>query len=490
MEPKQEEELDQLFQDARCYQIGFDYYQNLVSRDFRVENTQAAINALDHPPTFSRNRQTDITVISIATKGRPSIEIQQNFEVAFSWSAWSIRKRAYGIHANGPFRMEDDSARFDTPMSGGTYVILFLNRSRGYWQGYIMHDMGDAHLSAVMPSNEDFPHSVPSSRYSDRPDRFIRIIASKLGLHWLKELRRMVNRIERQIANVNAKVIGNAAHHLSESMLELNKCSDYIRSCRLEHQTAYGFELASWIYGSLGVRSDDELSFELYKMVHKPLTLYSAPLKEAIADVRARIADIAAQQRQEREEQRWTREEQRWKEREEFEKRKDEEKLQRERERQDAIDAYEREKERLQAERESERFEQEKQQRSEELQRQNARQALEDKRAKDAAMLQQLSIEFAKQSIALGEASLRDSRTMRGIAWLTMAFLPATFVTSFFGMNFFNVVPGTPVFDETSRNVWVFFVVALPISAIVMTGFWFWDRKTQRMVATRERGPR
>jgi Mg2+ and Co2+ transporter CorA len=68
---------------------------------------------------------------------------------------------------------------------------------------------------------------------------------------------------------------------------------------------------------------------------------------------------------------------------------------------------------------------------------------------------------------------------MRGIAWMTMAFLPATFVTSFFGMNFFTAVPGAPIFDETSRNVWVFFAIALSISAVILTGFWFWDRKTR-----------
>jgi Mg2+ and Co2+ transporter CorA len=60
-----------------------------------------------------------------------------------------------------------------------------------------------------------------------------------------------------------------------------------------------------------------------------------------------------------------------------------------------------------------------------------------------------------------------------------LAFLLATFVTSFFGMNFFTAGPGAPIFEESSRNVWVFFAVALPISAVILTGFWFWDRKTR-----------
>lgn len=46
----------------------------------------------------------------------------------------------------------------------------------------------------------------------------------------------------------------------------------------------------------------------------------------------------------------------------------------------------------------------------------------------------------------------RNSRTMRGVAWMTMAFLPATFVSSFFGMNFFTPVPGKAVFDEVKSQ--------------------------------------
>jgi phosphotransferase system glucose/maltose/N-acetylglucosamine-specific IIC component len=68
---------------------------------------------------------------------------------------------------------------------------------------------------------------------------------------------------------------------------------------------------------------------------------------------------------------------------------------------------------------------------------------------------------------------------MRGIAWVTIAFLPATFVSSFFGMNFFNGIAGNVPFDEASRNVWLFFVVAVPVSAIVLFTFYFWDKHEQ-----------
>jgi hypothetical protein len=258
-------------------------------------------------------------------------------------------------------------------------------------------------------------------------------------------------------------------------MLELNKCSGAIRNTRLEEQTAFAFEVVDCMYNNLNVPNNDPEVRRLIQMNPKPRNLYSRPLKESIAEVRAGIADIAAQQYQEREEQRWVLEQQRWRDREEAETKRDEERFERERKQQAAKEAYEKEKERQQTDREAQRLEDENKQRADDLRRQNARQALEDKRAFDAQRLQDLSIRIA-------EESLRDSRTMRGIAWLTMAFLPATFVSSFFGMNFFNSVPGTPEFDEGSRGVWIFFVVAVPISAFVLVGFGYWDRRTQAMV--------
>ncbi|KAI4610096.1 uncharacterized protein J4E87_010852 [Alternaria ethzedia] len=84
---------------------------------------------------------------------------------------------------------------------------------------------------------------------------------------------------------------------------------------------------------------------------------------------------------------------------------------------------------------------------------------------------------FLEESIRIAEETKRDSRTMRGIAWVTIAFLPATFVSSFFGMNFFNGIAGKVPFDEASHSVWLFFVVAIPISAAVLSTFYIWDEK-------------
>jgi len=105
--------------------------------------------------------------------------------------------------------------------------------------------------------------------------------------------------------------------------------------------------------------------------------------------------------------------------------------------------------------------------------REDARQEREEARATKEEKLLEESIRIAKET-------KKDSRTMRGIAWVTIAFLPATFVTSFFGMNFFNGIAGNVPFDDASRNVWLFFVIAVPISGIVLFIFYFWDEHERK----------
>jgi hypothetical protein len=101
---------------------------------------------------------------------------------------------------------------------------------------------------------------------------------------------------------------------------------------------------------------------------------------------------------------------------------------------------------------------------------------------------------FLEESIRIAEETKRDSRTMRGIAWVTIAFLPATFVSSFFGMNFFNGIAGNVPFDGARHNVWLFFAVAVPISGVVLFAFYAWDEKEvkkdkQKLRANKEKSP-
>ena len=64
----------------------------------------------------------------------------------------------------------------------------------------------------------------------------------------------------------------------------------------------------------------------------------------------------------------------------------------------------------------------------------------------------------------------RDSKLMRGIATITMIFLPATFVATFFSMVFFHVGDEQSIHLTIDPWIWVYPAVTLPLSI----GFAFW----------------
>jgi Mg2+ and Co2+ transporter CorA len=107
--------------------------------------------------------------------------------------------------------------------------------------------------------------------------------------------------------------------------------------------------------------------------------------------------------------------------------------------------------------------------------REEERQKREDARQEREEIRAIKEQERLDESIRIAKETKRDSRTMRGIAWVTIAFLPATFVASFFGMNFFNGIAGNVPFDDASHNVWLFFAIAVPVSGVVLFTFYFWD---------------
>ena len=92
------------------------------------------------------------------------------------------------------------------------------------------------------------------------------------------------------------------------------------------------------------------------------------------------------------------------------------------------------------------------------------------------------------------EATLRDSSDMRAIAWVTLAFLPATFVAvrslfttsqtssdfyqTFFSSSFFN-------FEQKGRRVsdwiWLYCVISVILTVGVHAGWAVWIRKERRV---------
>lgn len=76
----------------------------------------------------------------------------------------------------------------------------------------------------------------------------------------------------------------------------------------------------------------------------------------------------------------------------------------------------------------------------------------------------------------------RDSVSMKTIAWLTMVFLPATFVATFFSMGVFQFNPDSKKSGHLSvaSEWWLYLAVTLPLTVVVL-GLWngwvWWKEK-------------
>jgi hypothetical protein len=221
------------------------------------------------------------------------------------------------------------------------------------------------------------------------------------------------NKVDAKIRHIKTALDSRDISTLSDLFHELNSTSHDIKISELSNQITFAKRAASKACDGLLNTGYEEWGIQLSE-ASKALKSWDKVSREnRVAELRLHAADVGDELRQKREEN-W----QKWEE--------------------------ERQK------------------------REDARQEREEQRATKEGELLEESIRIAKET-------KRDSRTMRGIAWVTIAFLPATFVSSFFGMNFFNGIAGNVPFDGASRNVWLFFAIAMPISGIVLFIFYFWD---------------
>lgn len=85
-------------------------------------------------------------------------------------------------------------------------------------------------------------------------------------------------------------------------------------------------------------------------------------------------------------------------------------------------------------------------------------------------MLGKVNIKMGTESTKIARASHEDSRALRVIQILSMLFLPASLVSSVFGMGFFNTSPGNdgqPVFVISGRWWW-YIAISVPLTVICM----------------------
>ena len=93
------------------------------------------------------------------------------------------------------------------------------------------------------------------------------------------------------------------------------------------------------------------------------------------------------------------------------------------------------------------------------------------------------NIDVAKDSKAIAEAAKRDSASMKTIAVLGTVFLPGAFVSALFAI---------PLFDWDAPRVvkprfWIFWAVTVPLTAVVILGYWVWTKWSGRKEDARVR---
>ncbi|KAJ4323391.1 hypothetical protein N0V94_001863 [Neodidymelliopsis sp. IMI 364377] len=91
------------------------------------------------------------------------------------------------------------------------------------------------------------------------------------------------------------------------------------------------------------------------------------------------------------------------------------------------------------------------------------------------------STKLAGTSQQVAIATSRDSAVMRVITAVTVVFLPGTFTATFFSTTFFNFGAGTNghVF---SPWIWLYFVLTLALTAIVISGTWVLWRSKEKEI--------
>lgn len=78
-------------------------------------------------------------------------------------------------------------------------------------------------------------------------------------------------------------------------------------------------------------------------------------------------------------------------------------------------------------------------------------------------------------SVDIAHAAHIDSAAMKTVSFLTLTFFPATFISSIFSMSFFNFDSSTDSWT-VSREFWVYWAVAIPVTAITATLWFFWNK--------------
>ncbi|CRK34758.1 hypothetical protein VD0004_g8491 [Verticillium dahliae] len=88
-----------------------------------------------------------------------------------------------------------------------------------------------------------------------------------------------------------------------------------------------------------------------------------------------------------------------------------------------------------------------------------------------------IQFQMAGEQRRLAHASKRDSTAMKTISLLGAIFLPGTFLASVFSMTFFDFGAGAET--VVSTQLWVYFVITVPVTAAIVLGWLQFDRRRE-----------
>lgn len=93
---------------------------------------------------------------------------------------------------------------------------------------------------------------------------------------------------------------------------------------------------------------------------------------------------------------------------------------------------------------------------------------------------QNQNIRIANDTQILARESKRDSTAMKAIAFVTMIFLPGTFLSSVFSMDLFTWnAPHDS--DVVNGRIWIYWATVIPLTIVVVAFFLLWERYMMRL---------
>lgn len=101
---------------------------------------------------------------------------------------------------------------------------------------------------------------------------------------------------------------------------------------------------------------------------------------------------------------------------------------------------------------------------------------------RDDAEFNQQSVQYQNMGM---KSQLKDAQANKTISIVTMTFLPATAVAAICSMNVFDWQQEDKV--HVSRHFWIFWVVAIALTALVLGVFLIWKRRLHVRARQRER---